>query len=35
MLVFWSLVRNSVVLEVYLLFSVSCFFTVHEHLVVG
>ncbi|NBH33751.1 hypothetical protein D3Z58_09345 [Clostridiaceae bacterium] len=35
MLVFWSLVslvRNSVVLEVYLLFSVACFFTVHEHL---
>ena len=38
MLVFWSLVslvRNSVVLAVYLLFSVACFFTVHEHLVVG
>ena len=34
MLVFWSFVsfvRNSVVLAVYLLFSVSCFFTVHEH----
>ncbi|NBI85742.1 hypothetical protein D3Z47_05760 [Lachnospiraceae bacterium] len=34
MLVFWSLVslvRNSVVLAVYLLFSVVCFFTVHEH----
>ncbi len=34
MLVFWSLVslvRNSLVLAVYLLFSVSCFFTVHEH----
>ena len=31
MLVFWSLVRNSVVLAVYLLFSVACFFTVHEH----
>jgi len=32
MLVFWSLaslVRNSVVLAVYLLFSVACFFTVH------
>jgi hypothetical protein len=31
---FWSLislVRNSVVLAVYLLFSVACFFTVHEH----
>ena len=27
-----SLVRNSVVLAVYLLFSVACFFTVHEHL---
>ncbi len=26
-----SLVRNSVVLAVYLLFSVTCFFTVHEH----
>ena len=26
-----SLVRNSVVLAVYLLFSVACFFTVHEH----
>jgi len=25
------LVRNSVVLAVYLLFSVACFFTVHEH----
>ena len=33
MLIFWSLVRNSVVLAVYLLFSVACFFTVHEHLV--
>ncbi len=35
MLVFWSLVsliRNSVVLAVYLLFSVACFFTVHEHM---
>ena len=35
MLVFWSLVsliRNSVVLAVYLLFSVACFFTIHEHL---
>ena len=31
MLIFWSLVRNSVVLAVYLLFSVACFFTVHEH----
>ena len=34
MLVFWSLVslvRNSVVLAVYLLFSVACFFTVYEH----
>ena len=34
MLVFWSLaslIRNSVVLAVYLLFSVVCFFTVHEH----
>ncbi|HBV82155.1 MAG TPA: hypothetical protein DEB74_05030, partial [Lachnospiraceae bacterium] len=31
MLVFLSLVRNSVVLVVYLLFSASCFFTVHEH----
>ena len=34
MLVFWSLaslVRNSVVLAAYLLFSVACFFTVHEH----
>ena len=31
MLVFCSLVRNSVVLAVYLLFSVTCFFTVHEH----
>lgn len=31
MLVFWSLVRNSVVLAVYFLFSVTCFFTVHEH----
>ncbi len=25
------IVRNSVVLAVYLLFSVACFFTVHEH----
>ncbi len=25
------IVRNSVVLAVYLLFSVTCFFTVHEH----
>ena len=33
MLIFWSLVRNSVVLAVYLLFSVACFLTVHEHLV--
>ncbi len=34
MLVFWFLVlwvRNSVVLAVYLLFLVACFFTVHEH----
>ena len=31
MLVFGSFVRNSVVLAVYLLFSVACFFTVHEH----
>ena len=31
MLVFWFLLRNSVVLAVYLLFSVACFFTVHEH----
>ena len=31
MLVFWSLARNSVVLAVYFLFSVTCFFTVHEH----
>ena len=31
-LVVCSLVRNSVVLAVYLLFSVVCFFTVHEHL---
>ncbi len=34
MLVFWSLlslVRNSVVLAVFLLFSFACFFTVHEH----
>ena len=31
MLVFWSLVRNSVVLAVYFLFSVACFFTVHEY----
>ncbi|KXB50178.1 hypothetical protein HMPREF1861_01424 [Corynebacterium kroppenstedtii] len=35
MLIFWSLVRNSVVLAVYLLFSVACFFTVHEHSVLG
>ena len=33
MLIFWSLVRNSVVLAVYLLFSVACFFTVHEHCI--
>ena len=32
-LVVCSLVRNSVVLAVYLLFSVVCFFTVHEHCV--
>ncbi|RGK94859.1 hypothetical protein DW767_06345 [Blautia obeum] len=32
-LVVCSLVRNSVVLAVYLLFSVVCFFTVHEHYV--
>ena len=31
MLIFWSLVRTSVVLAVYLLFSVACFLTVHEH----
>ena len=34
-MIFWSLfslVRNSAVLAVYLLFSVACFFTVHEHL---
>ena len=31
MLVFWSLLRNSVVLTVYLLFSVACFFTIQEH----
>ena len=34
-LVFWPLVslfQNSMVLAVYLLFSVACFFTVHEHL---
>ena len=31
MLIFWSLVRNSVVLAVYLLFSVACFLTIHEH----
>ncbi|WP_427189085.1 hypothetical protein, partial [Bifidobacterium longum] len=35
MLIFWSLVRNSVVLAVYLLFSVACFFTVHEHFCGG
>ena len=35
MLIFWSLVRNSVVLAVYLLFSVACFLTVHEHLKKG
>jgi hypothetical protein len=29
------LVRNSVVLAVYLLFSVACFFTVHEHWNLG
>ena len=34
MLIFWSLVRNSVVLAVYLLFSVACFLTVHEHYVI-
>ena len=34
-LVFCSLVRNSVVLAVYLLFSVACFFTVHEHYDTG
>ena len=32
MLIFWSLVRNSVVLAVHPLFSVACFFTVHEHI---
>ena len=26
-----SLVRNSVVLAIYLLFSAACFFNVHEH----
>ena len=34
MLVFWSLlslVRNSVMLAVYLLFPITCFFTVYEH----
>ncbi|NBK80549.1 hypothetical protein D5272_18930 [bacterium D16-76] len=31
LLVFGSFVRNSVELAVYLLFSVACFFTVHEH----
>ncbi|EKX98432.1 hypothetical protein HMPREF9163_01044 [Selenomonas sp. oral taxon 138 str. F0429] len=35
MLIFWSLVRNSVVLAVYLLFSVACFLTVHEHYSTG
>ena len=35
MLIFWSLVRNSVVLAVYLLFSVACFLTVHEHCLCG
>ncbi|MBQ9534526.1 MAG: hypothetical protein IJU78_01595, partial [Clostridia bacterium] len=35
MLIFWSLVRNSVVLAVYLLFSVACFLTVHEHSLKG
>ncbi len=30
---FVSLVPNSVVLAVYLLFSVACFFTIHEHSV--
>ena len=30
-LVFSSFIRNSVVLAVYLLFSVACFFTVHEY----
>ncbi|NBH80055.1 hypothetical protein D3Z52_18185 [Clostridiaceae bacterium] len=29
------MVRNSVVLAVYLLFSVACFLTVHEHLCKG
>ena len=32
LLVFGFFVRNSVVLTVYLLFSVACFFTVHEHM---
>lgn len=35
MLIFWSLVRNSVVLAVYLLFSVACFLTVHEHYILA
>ena len=38
MLFFWSLVslvRNSVVLAVYLSFSVACCFTVHEQLLVA
>ncbi|MDY5044733.1 MAG: hypothetical protein SPF10_02595, partial [Phascolarctobacterium sp.] len=35
MLIFWSLVRNSVVLAVYLLFSVACFLTVHEHYIIA
>ena len=30
-LVFWSLVRNSVMLSVYLLFLIVRFFTAHEH----
>ena len=30
-----DLYQNSVVLAVYLLFSVSCFFTVHEHYLLG
>jgi len=29
------LVRNSVVLAVYLLFSVACFLTVHEHFIMA
>ena len=35
LLVFGFFVRNSVVLTVYLLFSVACFFTVHEHYDAG